>query len=106
MEERLKAIEESIKAIQRPVVTGQVSWAAVATGSRGNVDVERTTPITRPFIRATLAQAKGMNNQDILKKIKKIISVAAAIRVLRSDDIDIAVSDEATRDRAQGISPT
>ena len=36
-----------------------------------------------------------MDNQDILKEIKKIILAAAAIRVLRSGDINIAVLDEA-----------
>ena len=44
-----------------------------------------------------------MNNQDILKEIKKIIPAAAAIRVLRSGDIDIAVLNEATRNKAQAI---
>jgi hypothetical protein len=106
VEERLKAIEESIKAIQKPAGTGQASWAAIAAGSRGDAGSEHATPIARPFIRATLAQAKGMNNQEILKEIKKTIPAAAAIRVLRSGDIDIAVPDEAIRDRAQGIPPT
>ena len=41
-----------------------------------------------------------MNNQDILKEIKKIIPVAAAIRVLRSGDINIIVLDKATRNKA------
>ena len=41
-----------------------------------------------------------MDNQDILKEIKKIIPATAAIRVLRNSDIDIAVLDEAIRDKA------
>ena len=41
-----------------------------------------------------------MNNQNILKEIKKIILVAAAIRVLRSGDIDITVLDKVIRDKA------
>ena len=41
-----------------------------------------------------------MDNQEILKKIKKTIPAAAAIYVLRSGDIDIAVLDEAIRNRA------
>ena len=41
-----------------------------------------------------------MDNQNILKEIKKIIPVAATIRVLRSGDIDITVLDETIRDKA------
>ena len=55
VEERLKVIEESIKAMQKSVGTDQVSWAAVAIGNRGDVGVEHTTLALRPFIRATLA---------------------------------------------------
>jgi hypothetical protein len=36
-----------------------------------------------------LAQTKGMNNEEILKEVKKIISGAAAIRVLYSGNIDV-----------------
>ena len=71
----------------------------MAAGGRGTADVEYTIPTPRPFIKATMTQAKGMNNQDILKEIKKTIPVAAVIRVLRSDDIDITVLDEAIRDK-------
>ena len=41
-----------------------------------------------------------MDNQEILKEIKKIILTAAIIRILRSGDINIAVPDKAIRDRA------
>ena len=41
-----------------------------------------------------------MDNQEILKEVRKTIPAAAAIRVLRSGDINIAVPDEASRDRA------
>src|SRR5277367_4813399 len=53
-----------------------------------------------------MTQAKGLNNKEILKEVKKTISGAAAIRVLHSGDIDVTVPDEATRDRAQGLPAT
>ena len=57
----------------------------------------------RHTVRVTIPQAKGLSNQEILKEVKKSISGAAAVRVLQSGDIDVAVPDEATMDRAQGI---
>ena len=47
-----------------------------------------------------MAQAKGLNNEEILKEVKKTISGAAAVRVLHSGDIDVTVPDEAAKDRA------
>jgi hypothetical protein len=57
----------------------------------------------RHTVRVQLAQAKGMNNEEILRKVKKIISGAAAIRVLQSGDIDIIILDEASKNRAHGL---
>jgi hypothetical protein len=47
-----------------------------------------------------------MDNEEILKEVKKIISEAAAIRVLHSGDIDIIISDKAFKDRAYGLPST
>ena len=47
-----------------------------------------------------------MDNQEILKKVKKTIPGAAAIRKLRSGDIDVIVPNVVTKDRAQGILST
>jgi hypothetical protein len=58
---------------------------------------------TRHTVRMQLAQAKGMNNEEILKEVKKIISEVAAIRVLHSGDIDIIMSNKAFKDRAHGL---
>jgi hypothetical protein len=58
---------------------------------------------TRYTIRIQLIQAKGINNEKILKKIKKIISRTAAIRVLYSGDIDIIISNKAFKNRARGL---
>jgi hypothetical protein len=44
-----------------------------------------------------------MDNEEILKEVKKTILEAAAIRVLHSGDIDIIISDKAFKDRAHGL---
>jgi hypothetical protein len=44
-----------------------------------------------------------MNNEEILREVKKIISGVATIRVLYSGDIDIIILDEAFKDRAHGL---
>jgi hypothetical protein len=44
-----------------------------------------------------------MNNEEILREVKKIISGVAAIRVLHSGDIDVIISDEASKDRTHGL---
>ena len=45
-----------------------------------------------------MTQAKGLTNEEILREIRKTISGAAAIRTLRSGDIKVTVSDEASKD--------
>ena len=47
-----------------------------------------------------------MDNEEILKEVKKTILKAAIIRVLYNGDIDVTVPDEASKDRAQGLSST
>jgi hypothetical protein len=44
-----------------------------------------------------------MNNEEILKEVKKIILGVAAIRILHSGDIDIIMPDKAFKDRAYGL---
>jgi hypothetical protein len=44
-----------------------------------------------------------MDNEEILKEVKKIILKAAAIRVFYSGDIDIIISDKASKDKAHGL---
>jgi hypothetical protein len=44
-----------------------------------------------------------MGNEEIFKEVKKTILRATAIRVLHSGDIDVTVSDEASKDKAQGL---
>ena len=53
-----------------------------------------------------MTQAKGLINEEILREIRKIISEAAAIRTLRSGDIEVTVPDEASKDRAHGLPST
>jgi hypothetical protein len=44
-----------------------------------------------------------MDNEKILKEVKKIISEVTAIRVLHSGDIDIIMPDKASKDKAHGL---
>jgi hypothetical protein len=44
-----------------------------------------------------------MDNEEILKEVKKIILEATAIRILHSGDIDIIISNKASKDRAHGL---
>jgi hypothetical protein len=44
-----------------------------------------------------------MDNEEILKEVKKIILGVAAIRVLYSGDIDVIMPDKAFKDRAHGL---
>jgi len=109
VEARLDAIEETLKKAlaQKPSAeTKQATWAAVAAGNMRQACAPDAIHPIRHMVRVTMPQAKGLSNQEILKEVKKTITGAAAIRVLQSGDIDVAVPDEATKDRAQGIPPT
>jgi hypothetical protein len=44
-----------------------------------------------------------MNNEKILKEVKKTILGVAAIRVLHSGDIDVIILDKASKDKAHGL---
>jgi hypothetical protein len=44
-----------------------------------------------------------MDNEEILKEVKKTILEVAAIRVFYSGDIDIIILDKAFKDRAYGL---
>ena len=66
---------------------------------------EAALPI-RNTVLVQMTQAKGMANKVILKEVRKTISRATAIRVLRSGDIDITVPDEAAKDRAYELPST
>lgn len=96
-------LKKALQGPQTPTTTG--TWADHAAGRVRPAYTSLTNP-TRHTVRVTLAEAKGLSNQEILKEVKKTISGAAAIRVLKSGDIDVAVPDEATKDRAQGLPST
>jgi hypothetical protein len=109
VEARLERIEAMLRA---PASSPQGSppqgttWARVAaTGMRQAGEPHAILP-TRHTVRVQLAQAKGMDNEEILKEVKKTISGAAAIRVLHSGDIDVTMPDEASKDRAHGLPST
>ena len=44
-----------------------------------------------------------MDNEEILKEVKKIILEATAIRILHSGDIDIIISNKVFKDKARGL---
>ena len=50
-----------------------------------------------------MTQAKDMANEEILREIKKTISGAAVIYILKSGDIDVTVSNKASKDRAYSL---
>jgi hypothetical protein len=104
IEARLTSIEKILTSkppsVRAPAGTG--TWADLAAGRTDTASGTHAMP-TRHTVRVTLAGAQGLSNQEILKEVKKTITGAAAIRVLGSGDIDVAVPDEATRDRAQGL---
>src|SRR5450755_3594086 len=79
------------------------TWAKVAAiGMRQAGEPQAILPV-RHTVRVQLAQAKGINNEEILREIKKIISGVAAIRLLYSGDIDIIILDKAFKNRTYGL---
>ncbi len=57
----------------------------------------------RLTVRVQLRGAKDLPLEEVLREVKKTISSAAAIRVLRSGDVDVTVTSEDMRDRAQNL---
>lgn len=108
VEARLERIENLLKAPPNPrsAAAPRGSWAAVAAGGLRDAGAPESAQPTRHTVRVQLAQAAGLNNENILKELKKTIPSAAAVRVLKSGDIDVTVPDEAAKDRAQGIPST
>ena len=63
--------------------------------------VSHAVSVIRHTVRIQISQTKRLSNAKILKEMKKTITRAAAIRVFKSEDINVTVSDETIRDRAQ-----
>lgn len=107
MEAQLERIEKMLqqKATPPKQPSKQNSWASVAAAGLRQAGVSPALR-QRHSVRVQLAKSKGKNNEEILKEVKKTIPGAAAIRVLRSGDIDITVPDEATKDRAYSLPST
>ena len=107
IEARLDRIESLLgapaAAIQTLLPGQSKTWAKVAAkGMRQGGAPEALLP-PRHTVRVQMAQAKGLSNDEILKEVKKTISGPATIRVLHSGDINVTVSDESSKDRAQGL---
>ena len=109
VEARLDRIESLLRApagvSQGPLAQGG-TWAKVAAAGLRQAGASHAAHPGRHTVRVQMAQAEGLGNEEILKEVKKTISGAAAVRVLRSGDIDVTVPDEATKDRAQGLPST
>jgi hypothetical protein len=104
--DRIEALlRTSTRSPQTPPAQGS-SWAKVAVLGTRHAGVPEAILPTRHTVRVQMTQAKGMANEEILKEVRKTISGAAAIRVLRSGDIDVTVPDEAAKDRAHGLPST
>jgi hypothetical protein len=54
-------------------------------------------------VRVQLTQAEGIDNEEILKEVKKTILKTTIIRVLYSGDINVTMPDEAFKDKAQEL---
>ena len=106
VEGRLKAIEESLKALTAPSKGQTTTWAAVAAGSTRLASYPPAPPPARHNVRISMPQAKGLGNREILEEIRKTIPEAAAIRTLQSGDIDVTVPSEAAKERAQSLPPS
>ena len=108
VEKRLERIEEILKkgAQNRDQQQGATtSYAAVAAGMRA-AGTPRALEPKRHTVRIQMPQAKGLTNMQVLSEVRKTISEAAAIQVLRSGDIDVVVPTEGAKDRVRGIQST
>ena len=111
IESRLEKIEALLRTPPaeqqlRPALPQVATWAQVAASSTRSSSDSLASRLALPTVRVHMDKARGMENEDILKEVKKTIPGAAAIRLLRSGDIDVTVPTEAARDRAMGIPPT
>jgi hypothetical protein len=109
IEDRLAKIEALLKAqngSSNSTQTQGTTWAGVAARGMRQAGAPAETHPTRHTVRVQMNQAKGLSNEEILREVKKTITGAAAVRVLRSGDIDVTVPDETAKDRAQGLPST
>jgi hypothetical protein len=97
-----------LKAIANPAQkpTPTRTWAAVAASSMRQAGATHAPEPPRHTVRVKIQQTEGKTNPEILKEVKKKIAGAAAVRVLRSGDIDVVVPDQATKDRTMAMAPT
>ena len=100
VEGRLKAIEETLKKIANPKGATGPTWATIAQGGTRLPGETPGNPPTKHSVRASMPQAKGLTNQEILDQVRKAIPEAAAVRTLYSGDIDITVPTETAKERA------
>ena len=79
-----------------------ITWASVAAGVR-QAGALKAPQSTRHTIRIQITQAKDIANEEILREIKKTISGVAAIYILKNGDIDITISDKASKNRVYSL---
>ncbi len=108
VEERLDRIEQLLKgkglSTHTERVPGRQTWANIASSTRQAGGPQGLLP-TRHTIRVQAPAVTGLENTEILREIKKTVSNAIAVRVLRSGDIDVTMPDELSKDRAQNLPP-
>jgi hypothetical protein len=108
VEARLTSIENLVRNLhtQGKGPQGQKSWATVVSASGGPASATQAPRLRSLTVRAAVQNAKELTPEQILTEVKRSLPEAAAIRVLRSGDIDITVPNEAALNRAQAIAPS
>lgn len=112
VEARLGRIESLLTpagGTPRPSQTGIPMGATYASVAASTVrSASETASVCQPgyTVRVQLQGAKDLPPEEILREVKKTISGAAAIRVLRSGDVDVTVASEEIKDRAQSLPST
>jgi len=100
LEERLGRIEELLRKPPQAADNQSKTWAKIAAGGMRQAGEPPAILPERHTVRVQMPAAKGLLETEILREVKKTITNAAAVRVLRSGDIDITLPNEAARDRA------
>ena len=113
LEERLERIENLLqRSTKQQEASKSTSWADIVAGGTRYIHANHaygshvTLNNKRHTVRIQLAQAKGLESEQVLQEVKKTIPGAAAVRILRSGDIDVTVPDEATKDKVYTLPTT
>jgi hypothetical protein len=113
LDERLERIENLLqKSTKQQEAPKNATWADIVASNTRHIQANHaygshvTINNKRHTVRIQLAQAKGLESEQLLQEVKKTIPGAAAVRILRSGDIDVTVPDEATKDKVYTLPAT